>query len=164
MLKFWRSKQTKIESLMGRLTPESVVSIATAGLDGSLKIVPVDFVFVLISAKSPEAYASLAGMAIQIALSYQAIVVANAGGLLQLAVGPRAGIPDCTEYRRALALAISGSLGASAQIVHGRMEAYVGSVGTQNRKTWGYYPVGINHILKDLLFSPPGEPIDKGQG
>ena len=153
-------KNEEIEKRFAALLPEPVVSIAKLGSDALVEDVSVDFVFLLIEENELHRFASSSSNAIQIATDHNAIVVSNTGGLIQLAAGPRTDMVDCTAKRNDLVSDLIRTLGASVRIVHGRAQSYVGTVGTESRKNWGYFPIAIVQILRTLLASTPGLPVD----
>src|SRR5690348_10110344 len=113
---FWGKKKeaerlAELRKSFGVLVPEPVVTLASLGADGVIADAIVEFVFLLIEDESSEQFCISASNAIKIATQHKAIVVANAGGLLQLAAGPRRDDADCTQYRVSLADELTRSLG-----------------------------------------------------
>jgi hypothetical protein len=164
---FWRKNRevenlAKLKERLGALVPEPVVSIATLGIDGSITDTPVDFVFLLLENENAEQFRTLVSKAIETAAAHKAIVVANAGGLIQLAVGPRAGDAGPTTYGVLLARELVQLLGGSVRVAYGRTIAHVGTVGIESRKNWGFFPLRIGPILRALLDATPGVPVDLG--
>ena len=108
-------------------------------------------------------FASAVENAFQIAKRHEAVVVANVGGLIQLGVGPRRDSEDCAAHRIAISRELANSLRTSARIIHGKGQSYVGTVGTENRRNWGFYPNSFVEILQSLLGAIPGEPLEMQQ-
>ena len=100
--KFLTDRRTEIEKRFSALLPKPVVSIAKLGSDGLVDGETVDFIFLIIEEKYTQRFAILSSKAIQIAIKYDAIVVANVGGLMQFVVGPRNDLADCTENEKRL--------------------------------------------------------------
>ena len=164
-LNFRKEKRlAELKKLAGIRMPESAVAIALQGSDGSMVDAHLDFVFVLVEEENTERFRILSSKAIQIATEHRADVVAIAGGLVQLAAGPRIGDTESPTLRVSLVRDLALALGGSARIVHGRTLTRVGVVGIETRKTWGYFPREMAQILRALLDATPGVPVDLGDG
>ncbi|WP_301100252.1 hypothetical protein [Propionivibrio sp.] len=158
---FGRKKQALLK-LFDSYIPESAISIEELGTAGLKDGVLVDFVFLFIDQRDLEAFKALSSLAIETATENQAIIVENVGGLIQLLVGPRNDSIDCVEHRKKLVLLLREVLETSVRVVHGRANSRVGTVGTESRKNWGFFPLEMLAILKVLVASAPGEVTDMG--
>lgn len=160
---FWKNKITDVlQNMLSTSVPSSCEGMAKLGLDGALEYAFVGFVFVLVECESAKELSQMSAYAIQAAVDGQAIVVANAGGLIQIALSPdHAGICN-SDPPSLLAHDINSRLRQSARIVYGYTQAHVGIVGIPQRKNWGVYPIQICSILRSLIAATPGEPLDVG--
>ena len=166
---FWRKNKlvadpsAQLDELFRALGPTPILSLAKLGDEKLADDVQVDYVFLLIHANNVERFASNIASAYQVAKNHQAIVVANVGGLVQLAVGSENDEASGERHRKVLSFELAGALGGTAQIVHGRATSYVGTAGIADRHNWGFYPKKMASILQVLLSAIPGQPVEVTQ-
>jgi hypothetical protein len=158
---FGSKKKPKLEELISTAVAGPLLDMAKLGHDGHLPTLPVNFVFVLVSHPEAGEFHRLASDAIRIGVAEHVMLVANAGGLLQFAVGPSThGSNSATS--QTFVSALVKALGGSARVVYGTAQAHIGAVGPAKRKTWGFHPLAIEAILSSLLAASPGQPVALG--
>ena len=105
---FWRKNKlvadpsAQLDELFRALGPTPILSLAKLGDEKLADDVQVDYVFLLIHANNVERFASTIASAYQVAKNHQAIVVANVGGLVQLAVGSENDEASGERHRKVL--------------------------------------------------------------
>lgn len=162
----WRNKksekeqQKEFEALFRSYGSEPILSIARLGGNSSMETADVDLVFVLLDCKELQQFASLASLAIRVGVEMKLDLLANAGGLLQFAVGPRSDGVDTVRLRSTFVSEISNTLGLAARIAFGRLPCHVGVVGTTQRKTWGCFPVAMTEVLRKLVSANAGATVE----
>lgn len=174
---FWKRKKAiddqmpRFKQAFSGVSPIPVTSFEVLCGDELVENINVDFVYMIIEESDAQRFASCSSRSFEIAAAHNAMVVANAGGLIQLAVGdlvqrvvdPGVALADCAAQRAELACNLAQSLGTSVRIVHGRALSHIGYVGTKLRRNWGYNPIAFVDILQALLASTPGTPVDLGE-
>jgi hypothetical protein len=154
--------QARFDKLAAEFLPNLAIPIAKIGGEQLEENIRVDFIYVVVESKDAAAFAVRCATVFEIAASHGAIIVANAGGVIQLAVGPRDDMADCAPLRLQIADQIANALERGARIVHGRAQSHVGVAGSEHRRNWGFFPIQLMAILTALTTSNPGISVDLG--
>jgi hypothetical protein len=166
----WRSRRARrleIAELASRLagrfeSPAARVGpslYAHIGQESLALVADVDFVLVLVEQKDMADYARTCKQVLDLALAGGALLVANLGGLIHLALDTNTGGDERAGRRRKVVNALSASLGERVRLVHGRCDSLVGTVGNDQRKSWVIVPGAMALILQMLIYAGPGEVI-----
>lgn len=138
----------------------SPISISGSGVDGIPERALVDVLYVLLQAPEGRELVRITGGIYQAVVDLRCSVVTNAGGIVQIAVGPRTDEADPILLRRKLAALIAAIAKDHAAVAHGQIWCDVGVLGVDQRKMWGVFPLESRKILKMLAEVPLGNIIE----
>lgn len=151
------SSYLHLKGILGPHVPSMHLDVADIGVESDDRLQVIDFVYVLVEEKDVVRFCDASRETIRLAERFNAIVVANASGLIQITFDP--GVEN-KSGRIELVSSLLDSARTAVRIVHGNARSRVGILGLDSRKNWGVFPLAFSLILIRLVSLEPGQAFE----